>query len=194
MSTFLYEIDGNIYMFPTAVSDIQGADIPLNPTLTLPYDFNSDADMVEGVWNELVNTQFYYFESSQYKEMAGVTNLQGYPIPMTEGMVTALIDTQGEYVNVTLPGGVKVGSYESDILKGFPRFAQTNLDGMAAFDGNELIYARNVRDDGCNGYALIRNDPPYYSALTIICDSGVIKEISFECLGSTRAEGAFLPE
>ena len=194
MSTFLYEIGGNIYMFPTAVSDIQGADIPLNPAVNLDYNFNSDADMTEGVWDELVNTQYFYFESSQYKEMAGVTNLQGYQIPITEGVVTALIDTRGEFINVTLPGGVKVGSYESDILKGFPRFAQTRLDGMAAFDGNELIYARNVRNDGCNGYALIKNDPPYYSALTIICDSGVIKEISFECLGSTRAEGAFLPE
>ncbi len=194
MGVFLYEINGHVYMYPTAVSDLQAGDIPLNPTTPLPYDINSDADMPEGVWNELVNTQYFYFESSLYKELAGVTNLQGYPITVSEGVLTALIDTQGEFVNVTLPGGVKVGSYESDILKGFPRFAETSMDGLARFDGNELLYARNVRDDGCNGYALIRNDPPYYSALTIICDQGVIKEISFECLGSVRAEGVFLPE
>ena len=66
------------------------------------------------------------------------------------------------------------------------------LDGYAAFRGNELLYACNVRDDGCNGYALIRNDDPYYSALTIICENGIVKEISFECIGSVRAEGVFL--
>ena len=194
MGVFLYEINGHVYMYPTAVMDLEAGDLPLNMTQELPYQFNSDADMEEGTWNELVNTQIFYFESPLYKELAGVTNLAGYPIPMSEGVVTALVDTQGEFVNVTLPGGVKVGSYESDILKGFPRFAQTELDGMAHFDGNELLYARNVRDDGCNGYALIKNDPPYYSALTIICKEGVIQEISFECLGPDRAQGVFLEE
>ena len=52
------------------------------------------------------------------------------------------------------------------------------------FRGNELLYACNIRDDGCTGYVLIRNDAPYYSAVSMICDQGIIKEISFECLGS----------
>ena len=66
------------------------------------------------------------------------------------------------------------------------------MDGTAVFIGNELLYACNVRDDGCNGYVLVRNDEPYYSAVSIICDNGVICEISFECLGSVRAYGVFL--
>ncbi|MFQ9153262.1 MAG: hypothetical protein ACLR6B_19325 [Blautia sp.] len=62
---------------------------------------------------------------------------------------------------------------------------------MATFAGNDYLYACNVRDDGCNGYAIVRNDDPFYSAVTIICENSLIKEISFECIGSERAKGVF---
>ena len=192
MGTFQYELNGQVYQFPTAVRDFARGALPLDLQLTLPYDFSSDADMAGGRWTEIVNTQYYYFENALHKEMAGVTNMSGYPVAMSEGILTALIDTEGDYIKVTLPGGIQVGSAEADILKGFPEFAGMPMDGTAAFRGNELLYACNVRDDGCNGYVLIRNDAPYYSAVSIICENGVIKEISFECLGSVRAEGVFL--
>lgn len=192
IGTFRYELNGQTYQFPTAVRDFAQGALPLDLQVTLPYDFSSDADMAGGRWTEIVNTQYYYFQNALHKEMAGVTNMSGYPIPLSEGILTALIDTEGDYVKITLPGGIQVGSAESDILKGFPEFAGMPMDGTAAFRGNELLYACNVRDDGCNGYVLIRNDAPYYSAVSIICEYGVIKEISFECLGSVRAEGVFL--
>lgn len=192
MGTFQYALNDRVYQFPTPVQELDASVLQLDRQLTLPYEFTSDADMEGGKWTEIVNTQYYYFQNALYKEMAGVTNMSGHPVPMTEGILTALIDTQGTYIDICLPGGVTVGSQESDILRGFPEFEQIPMDGTAFFRGNELLYARNVRDDGCNGYALIRNDAPYYSALTIICESGVIREISFECLGSVRANGIFL--
>lgn len=192
MGTFQYALNGHVYQFPTAVGDLAENDLPLNRELTIPYDFKSEADMVGGgAWTEIVNTQYYYFENALYKEMAGVTNMSGYPISMSEAVLTALIDTQGSYVNITLPGNVHVGSAESDILNGFPEFASVSKDGTAMFRGNELLYACNIRDDGCTGYVLIRNDAPYYSAVSMICDQGIIKEISFECLGSERAGWIF---
>lgn len=85
-----------------------------------------------------------------------------------------------------------MGSSEARIiLKGFPAFAGKQLDGVATFVGNDYLYACNVRDDGCNGYAIVRNDDPFYSAVTIICENSVIKEISFECIGAERAKGVF---
>lgn len=192
IGTFMYEINGQAYQFPTPVSDLAEDALPLDRQLTLPYDFSNDGDMAGGRWTEIVNTQYYYFENAMHKEMAGVTNMSGYPVTLAEGMLTALVDTQGDYARVTLPGGIQVGSAESEILRGFPEFAGMAMDGTASFRGNELLYACNVRDDGCNGYVLIRNDAPYYSAVSIICENGVVREISFECLGSVRAEGVFL--
>ena len=194
IGTFRYQLKGHVYQFPTSVGELTEGDLPLNRTLDIPYDFRSDADLARTPWTEIVNTQYYYFENALYKEMAAVTNLTGDRAPMTDCVLTALIDTQGEYVDILLPGGVHVGSAESDILKGFPEFSGMALDGYAAFRGNELLYACNVRDDGCNGYVLIRNDAPYYSAVSIICENQVVKEISFECLGSVRAQGVFLDE
>ena len=193
IGSFTYQMNGHTYQFPTAVASMTEADLPLDRQQTLPYDFRSSADMGGQPWTEIVNTQYYYLDNSLFMEMAAVTNMAGTPVPLASGIVTALIDTQGNSLNITLPGGIHVGSAESDIMNGFPEFAQTSLDGVAGFRGNELLYARNVRDDGCNGYVLIRNDAPYYSAVSIICDGGVVKEISFECLGSARATGVFLP-
>ena len=192
LGSFMYSLNGHQYQFPTAVSEISGGDLELNRALTIPYDFKSDADMAEGYWTEITNTQYFYYENAQYKEMAGVTNMSGYPVPMTECMLTALIDTQGDFVDIILPGNIRVGSPESAIAGQFPEFAGRAMDGLAGFRGNELLYACNVRGDGCNGYVLIRNDYPYYSAVSIICENGIIKEISFECLGAERAAGVFL--
>ena len=73
---------------------------------------------------------------------------------------------------------------------------QLEMNGNSGFRGNELMAACNVRDDGCHGYVLVSNDAPYYSAVSIICDNGVIREISFECIGSAREADAniFLDE
>ena len=191
ISSFQYELNGHTYQFPTPMSEIAPEDIQLDRQIRLPYDISSDADMESGSWTEIINTQYFYFENSLYKEMTGITNMTGYDTVLSEGILTALIDTNGTYLNVVLPGNVHVGSSEADILKGFPAFAGTQLDGVATFVGNDYLYACNVRDDGCNGYAIVRNDDPFYSAVTIICENSVIKEISFECIGAERAKGVF---
>ncbi len=192
IGSFRYAINGRVYQFPTRIRDMEEGDLPLDRDVKIPYDFSSDADMTNGRWTEIVNTQYFSFDSSSHKEIAAVTNLSGYTVFLRDCVLTALIDTAGACVDVTLPGDVRVGEPESSILRGFPEFAGLAMDGIAGFRGNELIYACNVRDDGCNGYVVIRNDFPYYSAVSIICDGGVICEISFECLGSVRAEGVFL--
>lgn len=192
IGSFQYAINGHVYQFPTPVRELAEGDLPLARDAMIPYDLSSDADMAGSAWTEIVNTQYYYFENALHKEMAGVTNLSGYPQSMLDCTLTALIDTEGDYVDVVLPGGVCVGGSERDILRGFPEFEGRALDGLAGFRDNELLYACNVRDDGCNGYVLIRNDAPFYSAVSIICEGGVIREISFECLGSVRAQGVFL--
>lgn len=192
IGTFLYKLNGHTYQFPNSVSELQEGDVNLNRDMVIPYAFCSDADMSGGIWTEIVNTQYFYFENSLYKEMAGVTNLTGYDAPLSECVLTALIDTQGDNIDIELPGGIRVGDPERDILNGFPEFTDMPLDGMASYRGNELLYACNVRKDGCNGYVLIRNDAPYYSAVSIICENGIIKEISYECIGSERANGVFL--
>ena len=191
ISSFRYELNGHFYQFPTPMSEIDPSDIQLDRQIRLPYDISSDADMESGSWTEIINTQYFYFENSLYKEMTGITNMMGYDTVLSEGILTALIDTNGTYLNVVLPGDVHVGSSEADILKGFPAFAGKQLDGVATFVGNDYLYACNVRDDGCNGYAIVRNDDPFYSAVTIICENSVIKEISFECIGAERAKGVF---
>ena len=191
ISSFQYELNGHTYQFPTPMSEIAPEDIQLDRQIRLPYDLSSDADMESGSWTEIINTQYFYFENSLYKEMTGITNMTGYDTVLSEGILTALIDTNGTYLNVVLPGNVHVGSSEADILKGFPAFAGKQLDGVATFVGNDYLYACNVRDDGCNGYAIVRNDDPFYSAVTIICENSVIKEISFECIGAERAKGVF---
>ena len=191
ISSFQYELNGHTYQFPTPMSEIAPEDIQLERQIRLPYDISSDADMESGSWTEIINTQYFYFENSLYKEMTGITNMTGYDTVLSEGILTALIDTNGTYLNVVLPGDVHVGSSEADILKGFPAFAGKQLDGVATFVGNDYLYACNVRDDGCNGYAIVRNDDPFYSAVTIICENSVIKEISFECIGVERAKGVF---
>ena len=191
ISSFQYELNGHTYQFPTPMSEIAPEDIQLDRQIRLPYDISSDADMESGSWTEIINTQYFYFENSLYKEMTGITNMTGYDTVLSEGILTALIDTNGTYLNVVLPGNVHVGSSEADILKGFPAFAGKQLDGVATFVGNDYLYACNVRDDGCNGYAIVRNDNPFYSAVTIICENSVIKEISFECIGAERAKGVF---
>ena len=191
ISSFQYELNGHTYQFPTPMSEIAPEDIQLDRQIRLHYDISSDADMESGSWTEIINTQYFYFENSLYKEMTGITNMTGYDTVLSEGILTALIDTNGTYLNVVLPGNVHVGSSEADILKGFPAFAGKQLDGVATFVGNDYLYACNVRDDGCNGYAIVRNDDPFYSAVTIICENSVIKEISFECIGAERAKGVF---
>ncbi len=192
MSSFNYSVNGHTYQFPTVVYDTVQGDFQLDWSLTLPYDFSSDADMNGGTWTELVNTQIYTFQESMYQEMISVTNLSGYPELLSDGTLTGLLDTQGSEISLTLPGNIHVGSTEQDILTAFPDFAQTEMDGTAKFRGNELLYARNIRDDGCNGYVMIRNDPPFYSAVSIICDEGTVIEIKFECIGEERAAGIFL--
>ena len=177
ISSFQYELNGHTYQFPTPMSEIAPEDIQLDRQIRLPYDISSDADMESGSWTEIINTQYFYFENSLYKEMTGITNMTGYDTVLSEGILTALIDTNGTYLNVVLPGNVHVGSSEADILKGFPAFAGKQLDGVATFVGNDYLYACNVRDDGCNGYAIVRNDDPFYSAVTIICENSVIKEV-----------------
>ena len=191
ISSFRYELNGHSYQFPTPMSEIDPSDIQLDRQIRLPYDISSDADMESGSWTEIINTQYFYFENSLYKEMTGITNMTGYDTVLSEGILTALIDTNGTYLDVVLPGGVRVGGAESDILRGFPAFAGKEMDGVATFAGSDYLYACNVRDDGCNGYAIVRNDDPFYSAVTIICENSLIKEISFECIGSERAKGVF---
>ena len=191
ISSFRYKLNGHSYQFPTPMGEIDPSDIQLDRQLELPYDICSDADMESGSWTEIINTQYFYFENSLYKEMTGITNMTGYDTVLSEGILTALIDTNGTYLDVVLPGDVHVGGAESDILRGFPAFAGKEMDGVATFAGNDYLYACNVRDDGCNGYAIVRNDAPFYSAVTIICENSLIKEISFECIGSERAKGVF---
>ena len=191
ISSFRYELNGHSYQFPTPMSEIDPSDIQLDRQLELPYDICSDADVESGSWTEIINTQYFYFENSLYKEMTGITNMTGYDTVLSEGILTALIDTNGTYLDVVLPGGVRVGGAESDILRGFPAFAGKEMDGVATFAGSDYLYACNVRDDGCNGYAIVRNDDPFYSAVTIICENSLIKEISLECIGSERAKGVF---
>ena len=190
---FLFEKDSKVYIFYEAfdlvqrkgkigysIIDDKKKSIPVHIVLDEPY--------------HLSFPNVFVYQDNIYMEMVGVTNMTGVPVTIQDGVVTTLIDLAGADVQLTLPGGVRVGASEETVKAAFPEFVDRPLDGIADFRGNELLYACNVRDDGCNGYALIKNDPPYYSALTIICKEGVIQEISFECLGPDRAQGVFLEE
>ncbi len=188
LGSFRYSINGHIYQFPTAVSDLTEGDLPLDSSDELPFEAEDpDGESRE----ELADSVYFTYVSSLYQEMIGVTNLSGTAAEMQEGMVTLLEDTKGEVIQVTLPGGLTVGSSESDIPEFFPEFAGREMDGSVSFREDELLYTCSVRDDGCDEYLLIKKDPPFYSALTILCDNGEIREISFECLGKNRAAGLF---
>lgn len=190
LGDFTYSIHGTSYSFPTRVEQLSEDALPIDRTQVLPYEFTPNRE-AGGLWNELSNTQYYFFENALFKEMAGITNMSGFDVPISQGMLTALIDLKGSDVEVVLPGGIAVESEEGAIALAFPEFTGAAMDGIAGFRGNDLLYACNVREDGCNGYVLIRNDAPYYSALSIICEAGVVREICFECLGSDRAENVF---
>lgn len=146
------------------------------------------------IWSEIINTQYYYLSNSMTQELAGVTNMSGKSEPASQGIITYLMDTGGSDIDLTLPGDVRVGGSESDILNGFPEFQGVQLDGYAAFSGSGLLYAANVRDDGSHGYLIVRNDSPYYSSVSIICEDGLIREITYECLGTVRMDGIPWPE
>ena len=191
LGAFAFAVNGHVYSFPTVAALLTPGDLPIDMAQVLPYDLNPAAEANGGIVNELINTQCIYFDNTQFKELAGLTNLTGAPTAAASGMLTALVDTQAPNISLQLPGGIAVGQSEALIPGAFPEFAGRAMDGLAGFRGNELLYACNVRDDGCNGYVIIRNDAPFYSTLSIICENGVIREINFECLGNTRAYGIF---
>lgn len=191
IESFRYTMNGHSYEFPTPVGSM-GSDLPIDLTASLPYNMFPEKAVQKGKFAEIINTEYFVLPSPFFKEMAAVTNMVGHEVPMTDGILTVLIDTGGDAVDVTLPGGLHVGSPEEDIIKGFPAFGELSMDGVAGFVGNELVYACNVRDDGCNGYVIIRNDAPYFSSISIICENNTVREITFECLGSVRAAGIFL--
>ena len=194
LADFLFTVNGNVYSFPTACQLLREGDFPVNQNAVLPWQWGTSAQENEGIENQLINTQLYTFGMAKDRELIGVTNLTGSETQVLNGMITALIDTKTDVFSLTLPGGVCVGADESTIGLAFPEFQGRVLDGIAGFRGNQLLYACNTRDDGCNGYVLIRNDAPYYSTLSIICERGKIREINFECLGERRAAGIFLDE
>ena len=185
LGDFTYTIHGHSYQFPTQVNSLIEGDLDVDLTLEL----SSEKDTGN---NELANTLYFILSHVPSRELIGVCNLTGANAPMSAGVLTALVDTQALSVDLELPGGLKTGSPEALIPAVFPEFAGRAMDGVAGFRGNELLYACNVRDDGCNGYAIIRNDKPYCSALTIICEDGLIREINFQCLGSAVADSIFL--
>ncbi len=177
LGDFTYAINGHPYQFPTDMSAFITGDLDIDNTLVLSSERSGGA---------LANTLYFALAHMPSLELIGVSNLTGKNAPMTAGLLTALVDTQASAVDLELPRGICVGSAESSIVDAFPEFADMAMDGVADFRGNELIFACNVRDDGCNGYVLIRNDA-YCSALSIICEEGVIREINFQSLGENAA-------
>lgn len=191
LASFTYSIDGTAYSFPTNVSDLTQASAWMDLNAEIEYKLKADANL-GGLWTEISNTEYIFLTSTLYQEMIGVTNMSERDITMKEGIVTTLVDTEGDSLSLTLPGEVKVGASEETVGAAYPAFDQLEWDGNAGFIGDrEMIFAKNIRDDGCRGYAFVRGDAPYYSALTIICENGIIREICFECLGSKKAGAIF---
>lgn len=186
LGSFTYAINGHSYSFPTRMSDLAEDDLQVDYTLELSAERSAAA---EG--DALVNTLYFMLAAMPDREMIGVTNLTGKIAPMREGVLTALVDTKARAVALELPGGVRVGGTEDSVIAAFPEFASLGMDGEADIRGDDLIYGTNVRGDGCNGYLLIRDDRPYCSALSIVCEDGVIREINFQCLGEEVAETIF---
>ena len=185
LGAFEYASNGQVYSFPTQASDLSPDALPVSLTMTLSYNQNP------GTTDALANTEYFTFENLAGRELVGITNLTGQNAPASEGVITALQDTGGSYISLELPGGLKVGADESAVLASFPAFGNIQKDGVAGLIENDFIYAANIRDDGCTGYVLIKNDAPFYSTVSIICENGNVREICFECLGSA-AEGIFL--
>ena len=190
LGTFQYMLNGSVHEFPTALQNMDQSDLPIDFGKLLPFDIvqmqNPGENRVA-----LLNTQYYDVENAFYREIVGISNISGRDTVIGEGLLTALIDTQGHTLNLTLPGDVRIGSGEAEITNAFPEFGTIPMDGTAGFRRNEILYAKNVRSNGSNGYVLIRNNAPYYSALTIICKDGLVTEISFECLGMEQAAWIF---
>ena len=183
---FTYSINGHPYQFPTDMGVIAEGDLQIDNTLVLSCERDT-----KGEGSELANTLYFMLAAYPGRELIGVTNRTGKNVPMTEGVLTALVDSQADVIDVELPGGIRIGSTEDSIAAAFPEFQGRSMDGLAGFRDNELLYACNVRDDGCNGYVIIRNDAPYCSTLSIICENGVIREINYQCLGATVANSIF---
>ena len=185
LAAFTYMINGRKYSFPTGVSSLDPSAMPLDVNAEIASDFASRDD--------LGNTQYYHLEDALHREMIGVTNMSDRTAFVRDGVVTALLDTQGGDLQLSLPGGICVGASESTIWKGFYEFGITPLDGNSRYRGNEIMYGASIteRGDGSHGYVIIRNDAPYYSALSIICKNGKITEIKFECLGGSQASVVF---
>lgn len=188
LGSFTYLINGHLYSFPTTAALIKEGDLPIDSSLTLPGSTELSIPSGGQGTGELANSQLFTYHDHVHSELIGISNLTMSEMPIIAGTITSLVDTEGSYVNLTLPGGITIGAQESRISEAFPEFASMKMDGIAGFRGNELLYACNVRPDGTNGYALIRNDSPFYSCLTIICENGAIREINFGCLGKQQAE------
>ena len=190
LETFEYALNGHVYQFPTPVTDIEASDLALDRTAVLSYDLKSEEDTLDGRWSELINTQYTYLDNSMNFEMVGVSNMTGTETTTENGIVSALIDTEGTGLAMTLPGDIYVGAPESSIMAGLPEFAELEL-GEGAYRGNDLLFGSNVRSDGSNGYLIIANNAPYYSCLTIVCQDGIVTEMELQCLSTLRAEWYF---
>ena len=192
LESFQYTINGHTYQFPTSMQYMTVGDLPIDPNEIIVYEYAVNGNN-EGIFNELINTSYFFFDGTLTSELAGVSNMQNYDIPAAQGVLTELIDLKGGYVNLTLPGGVTIGSSEAAVIQAFPPFADISKDGIAGILGDEeYIYACNYRSDGTLGYVIIKNDKPYYSTLSIILENDAVREICFECIGSVRADGVFL--
>ena len=192
LDTFTYTVNGSTYSFPTRMGDVDPADLPVEMDQVIEYVIHED-QVEEGIFNELSNTAYFFTDGTLMGEMCGVSNIRGTDVPVSDGVLTHLTDLRGGML-LELPGGLKVGAPEEAVFEAFPPFKEVKMDGVAGFIGNEFVYGCNVRSDGTNGYLLIRNDRPYYSTVSVICEDGVVREISFECIGSNRAKGVFLPD
>lgn len=186
MAGFAYLLDGRRLTFPTIVSAFGPSGIPVGTTSEIHCDLTT-ADHLGG-------SQYYYYPDAMNREMIGVTNLTGRDATIAEGHVTALVDTMGGNIQLELPGGVCVGASESTVWRGFPEFAVTPIDGNGRFHGRDILYAvgETARGDRSHGYVIIRNDPPLYSALSVICRDGTVVEIKYECLGQAQGMTIFL--
>ncbi|MDO4620548.1 MAG: hypothetical protein Q4B09_08015, partial [Lachnospiraceae bacterium] len=183
LASFTYTIDGVTYQFPTAVSQMKTGSLPLDLQAALPAVNRGNAEDID---QALRDTQFYHYSTDIYMELIGVTNLTGAAASAADGVITELVDTRGDQLDLVLPGNVRIGEPVINLVTSFPEFLNVAMDGTATYRDNDTIYAANYRPDGCYGYVILKNNAPYYSALSIVCDNGTIREISMECLGAAQ--------
>lgn len=149
LHSMTFAIDGVPFGFPAPMSEL-GA-LPIDESIIVPGQGEIAIDIAD--WDVSIS----------------VANPLGNGTPVRNGFLQALSIYSGN-TNITLPGGLKIGSSEQELLAFMPVLSQAGSDPVTQGD----MTVRANRFDGYSSYYLQYGSDFVYAQISIQCIDGVI--------------------